>query len=116
MPPATRPELDGTSEAAPGALSGSRRLQSGDLIGGRRQLQIVKGPDFVVTTKRIVFKSGEILVNTVTAPLIEEREISTSARITVMAVGGVWWSMIAVVWPGRQVKVMSCSTSLSAPG
>jgi len=52
------------------------------------ELQIVKGPDFIVTTKRIVFKSGEILTNTVSAPLIEEKVISTSARVTVMAVGG----------------------------
>ena len=53
------------------------------------EIQIVKGPDFIVTTKRIVFKSGEILVNSVTAPQIEEKEISASARMTVMAVGGV---------------------------
>lgn len=52
------------------------------------ELQIVKGPDFAVTTKRIVFKSGEILVDTLSAPQIEERTISASARITVMAVGG----------------------------
>lgn len=53
------------------------------------EVQIVRGPDFVVTTKRIVFKSGEIAMETVSAPLVEERVISASATITVMAVGGV---------------------------
>jgi hypothetical protein len=53
------------------------------------EVQIVRGVDFAVTDKRIMFKSGEINVDTVSAPQIEEREISTSARVTVMAVGGV---------------------------
>lgn len=53
------------------------------------EVQIVRGVDFAVTDKRIIFKSGEIKIDTVSAPQIEEREISASARVTVMAVGGV---------------------------
>lgn len=53
------------------------------------EVQIVRGVDFIVTTKRIIFKSGEIAMETVSAPLLEERTVSASARVTVMAIGGV---------------------------
>jgi len=52
------------------------------------EVQIVKGPDFSVTDKRIFFKSGEIAINTVSAPQLEERVVSASAQVAVMAVGG----------------------------
>jgi hypothetical protein len=52
------------------------------------EVQIVRGVDFIVTTKRIIFKSGEIAMETVSAPLLEERTVSASARVTVMAIGG----------------------------
>jgi hypothetical protein len=53
------------------------------------EVQIVRGVDFIVTDKRIMLKSGEIKIATISTPQIEEREISASARVTVMAVGGV---------------------------
>jgi hypothetical protein len=53
------------------------------------EVQIVRGVDFIVTDKRIMLKSGEIKIDTISTPQIEEREISASARVTVMAVGGV---------------------------
>jgi len=53
------------------------------------EVQIVKGPDFSVTDKRIFFKSGEIAIDTVSAPQLEERMVHASAQVLVMAVGGV---------------------------
>jgi hypothetical protein len=53
------------------------------------EVQIVKGPEFWVTDKRVVFKSCEILMNTIAAPQLEERIVSASAQVGVMAIGGV---------------------------
>lgn len=53
------------------------------------ETEIVRGPDFSVTDKRIHFQSGEIEIGTVRAPRLEETNVRASARITVMAVGGV---------------------------
>lgn len=53
------------------------------------EIQIVRGPEFVVTDKRVVFKSGEIKMNTIAAPQLEERMVHASAQIAVMGIGGV---------------------------
>ena len=53
------------------------------------EVQIVKGPGLTVTDKRIICADGEICVNTVSAPLIEESVVQVSATAAVMSVGGV---------------------------
>lgn len=53
------------------------------------EVQIVKGHDFVVTDRRIFCVDGEIAVDAVSEPQIEETSIEGAARTTVMAIGGV---------------------------
>jgi hypothetical protein len=53
------------------------------------EVQIVKGPAFNVTDKRIVCDEGEIAVTTVSAPQIEERVTQVSAARTVISIGAI---------------------------
>jgi hypothetical protein len=53
------------------------------------EVQIVKGPTLTVTDKRILCSEGEIAVNAVSAPQIEERMVQVSAAPTVIVIGAV---------------------------
>jgi hypothetical protein len=56
---------------------------------GPGEVQIVKGPGLTVTDKRILGSAGEIALEGVSAPLIEERVVEVSAARTVTSVGAV---------------------------
>jgi hypothetical protein len=56
-----------------------------DLAPG--ETQIAKGPRLTVTDRRIACEDGEIAVNTVSAPQIEERLVQVSVAKTVIGIG-----------------------------
>jgi hypothetical protein len=53
------------------------------------EVQIVQGPGLTVTDRRIVCADGEIAVNGVSAPQVEEGVVERSAAGTVISIGAV---------------------------